>query len=350
MDSAGFQSHDSNDSLEYLCVDEFIRNLVDARALKSAFELGLIDHLESHPSEIDELARHLACDRQGLLFLLDLLHANQVVVDRDGIIKLGRRFLVALQYRDVLEAKLDFANLVVTDFTELFTSLIADHCQFMRDAKLFKLFDYGQCFSDSPECYERTKRWMRFTTVLTRYEAQACLSYHDFSQYQKMLDIGGNSGEFALQICKRCPNVLATVCDLPVVCRIGREHVASELEADRIVFVAGNALETPLPTGFDLLTFKSMLHDWPEETARQFIRRASESLEPGGTLLIFERNAVKARRTTLPYSLLPMLLFFRSFRSPQVYKECLEELGFDDIVVQMVNLEMPFFLITAKKP
>jgi ubiquinone/menaquinone biosynthesis C-methylase UbiE len=350
MISADLDSYHPSNKIEYLCVDEFIQSIIDARALKSAFELRLIDHLQAKSSTFDELAGRFECDGLGLGLLLDLLLANQVIDQHEGEFRLGQRFLVALRYRDLLEAKLDFANLVSSDFVQLFTSLIVDPGKFMRDAKLFELFDYGRCFDDSSESYERTKRWVRFATILTRYEALACLPYHEFGRHQQMLDIGGNSGEFALQICKQCPSLRATVFDLPVVCRIGREHVASEPEADRIVFVAGNALQQPLPTGFDLLTFKSMLHDWPQDAAKQFIRRASESLAPGGTLLIFERSAINVGGKPLPYSLLPMLLFFRSFRSPQFYSEFLEEMGFDDISVQTVNLEMPFFLLTAKKP
>jgi SAM-dependent methyltransferase len=121
--------------------------------------------------------------------------------------------------------------------------------------------------------------------------------------------------------------------------------------ADRISFIKGDALADVLPTGFDLITFKSMLHDWPEKEAKQFIARASRSLEPGGRLLIFERGPFEVGETTLSYSMIPFLLFFRSFRSPEVYVEHLEDLGFQDIRTQRIDLEMPFFLVTGiKKP
>lgn len=334
---------------EYLCVDQFIERLVDARALTSAIELGLIDYLEAQSRSFDQLTGHFKQDARGLHLLLDLLMANQVVVQRDDAFGLGEHFLAAWRCRDLLEAKLNLANLVATDFIHLFTPLLVDPPQFMRKARLFEFFDYGRCRDDIQENYEHTKRWMRLTTTLTKYEAQACVPYHDFGRHQRMLDIGGNSGEFALQICRQSPGLRATVFDLPVVCRIGREHVATEPEADRIDFVAGDASQDQLPTGFDLLTFKSMLHDWPEELAKQFIERADDALAPGGTLLIYERQEIELAGSSVPYSLIPMLLFFRSFRSPQFYCEVLEEMNFKDIHVQTINLEMPFFLVTAKK-
>jgi SAM-dependent methyltransferase len=218
----------------------------------------------------------------------------------------------------------------------------------MRQSRLFNLFDYQRSVEPNPANYQRTKAWMRFTTCLTRYETEACLRHHDFGGYRRMLDIGGNSGEFVLQICKAHRELHAVVYDLPLVCEIGREHVSREPEVGRIAFHAGNALTDPLPTGFDVVTFKSMLHDWPEMEAKRLLTRASQALRPGGTLLIFERGPIEVREKGLPYSMIPTLLFFRSFRSPAVYQDHLEAVGFAEVTVQTIHLEMPFFLVTAR--
>jgi SAM-dependent methyltransferase len=280
--------------------------------------------------------------------LVDLLQSNHVVDEQAGRIGLSRAFLAALEFRDLLEAKLDFANLVAPDFIERFSLLLSDPARFMSESRLFELFGYHHSLEPSPENYQRTRTWMRFTTCLTRYETQACLRNHDFGRHRTMLDVGGNSGEFVLRICKAHPEIRGTVFDLPLVCDVGQEHVRAEPEAGRIQFVKGNALADPLPTGFDLVTFKSMLHDWPEREARRLLARASQSLNPGGTMLIFERGPIEAGKGRLPYSQIPMLLFFRSFRSPSLYEEHLKTLGFADVQVREIDLEMRFFLVTAR--
>jgi hypothetical protein len=232
---------------------------------------------------------------------------------------------------------------------DLFTTLVHSPDRLGGDARISDFFCYHRSFEASSENYELTKRWMRITTAFTKYEAQVCMKYHDFAQYHRILDIGGNSGEFVLQICRRHPGTLATVFDLPLVCDIGGEHLRSEPEAERITLIKGNAFTDALPEGFDLITFKSMLHDWPEKEAKQLIVKASQSLEPGGTLLIFERGSLEVSEKTLPYSMIPFLLFFHSFRSPVIYKEQLKELGFRDITIDKISLETPFYLVTAKK-
>jgi len=344
------QTGDRSTELEYLCVDDFLKSLVDARALATAFELGLIDYILQNPGvHLDDLRRALGSDERGLRFLLDLIAANQVIEEYKGKIKLTQLFIRALKFRDLLEAKVEFANFVAPDVIDHLTTLVHRPQQFGQDSRTFELFCYGRSLEQGPENYELTKRWVRITTALTKYEAQVCLKHYDFSRHRRMLDIGGNSGEFALRVCKAHPGIEATVFDLPVVCDVGLEHIRSEPEAGRITFLKGNALVDPLPQGRDLITFKSMLHDWPEREAKHFIARAREALAPGGTLLIFERGPIEIAGTTPPYSMIPFLLFFRSFRSPDLYTDQLHALGFRDVHVQRIELETPFHLVTGVK-
>ena len=334
-----------------MVVDDFLRTLVAARALKTAFELGVIDYLVEHrASSAASLGAALAMDAQGTEFLLDLLRSNHVVAIRNDEYVLHEKFELAMRYRDLLEVKLDFAGSVLNDFADLFTALIGDPARFAGTARLFQLFDYRRALEPTMENYQRTRGWMRLTSTLTRYEALACMSLHDFGTHRRMLDIGGNSGEFAIQLCRRHPHLRATVLDLPLVCEIGMEHVLPEPEHPHIRFIKADIRTDAVPAGYDLITFKSMLHDWPPDEARRFVRKAAEALSPGGTLLIFERGPVHAEGRELPFSLLPILLFFRSYRTPADYVGQLEALGFENIVHKEVVLDTSFFLVAARKP
>lgn len=342
---------DKNTDLDYVCVDRFIQNLFHARALATAFEIGLVDFmLQTGNPGLESLAKRWGASLQAMHLLISLLMDNRVVEDHHGQIKLTDEFLKALKFRDLLQLKLQMANFAAHDFLDYFSDLICRPDHFGQKSNFRRLFDYGRCFEHSKENYERTKRWMWITTTLTKYEAQACLAHYDFSRYRRILDIGGNSGEFVLRICRNYPEIHATVFDLPLVCDIGLEHVRSEPEAARIAFVKGNALKDDLPGGFDLVTFKSVLHDWPEKEAGHLIAKAARSLKPGGTILIFERGPIEVDKGVLPYSAIPMLLFFHSFRGPSLYVEQLRALSFEKIEVRRVDLEMPFYLVTGIKP
>jgi SAM-dependent methyltransferase len=335
---------------EFLVVDEFIATMVGARALKSAFELGLVDRLlESRSGSVEALGRALGVDAPGLRLLLDLLGASGVVEERGGDVRLGKRFLDALRYRDLLETKLDFAGFSINDFADLFTALLKEPRGFTARARMFQLFDYRRCLEPSRENYTQVRAWMRVTSTLTRYEASACLELYDFGGHRRALDVGGNSGEFLLQLCRRHARLAGTVFDLPLVCDIGMEHLLAEPEASRVGFIKGDLRNDPLPSGYDLISFKSMLHDWPTEDAERFLAKAVQALSPGGTLLIFERSPLQLREAAVPFSLIPTLLFFRSYRPPAQYAAWLEALGMRELVLREVQLDTAFFVLSAKK-
>jgi hypothetical protein len=336
---------------EYLCVDAFLEHVVHARALASAFELGLVDRLAARDGEpLAELRDAFRGDRRGVELLLSLLAATGVVELAAGRVALGQAFRRALRYRDLLEAKLEFAHLALPDVTQLFSLMLGNPEEFRRRARTYGLFSYQHCLEATPENVRRTRQWVRFTTALTRYEGQVVAASHDFTLHRRMLDIGGNSGELALQVCRRHAGMRATVFDLPLVCRIGEEHVRAHPEGDRIAFAAGDALTSPLPREHDVVVFKSVLHDWPEASARELMLRASDALEPGGTLLVFERGPLELLRRPVPYSLLPILVFASAFRTPDLYVRTLTDLGFGHVRVSQIDLEMPFFLVRGIKP
>jgi SAM-dependent methyltransferase len=342
----------SHPAYDFLVVDQFLKTLVDARALKTAFELGLIDRLVEHRSGSGAaLGRALGVDPPGMRLLLDLLKVNGVVEEHGEDVRLGRRFRSALRYRDLLEAKLDFAGATLNDFADLFTTLIRNAGAFSREARLFQLFDYRRALDPGIENYAATRAWMRITSTLTRYEAQACMDLFDFAPHRRMLDVGGNSGEFILQVCRRYEALRGTVLDLPLVCEIGMEHVLGEPECERLGFIRADLRRDPLPRGYDLITFKSMLHDWPAQDARQFIDKAARALNPGGTLVVFERGGLHIDPGAAPpLSMLPLLLFFRHYRSAQDYVTQLAALGFQRIARREVRLDTDFFLVSAVKP
>jgi SAM-dependent methyltransferase len=334
----------SKGNIDFLKVDSFLKTELAAGALSAAFAMGLIDRLCAGPAHIDTLPPQ---DIKGKSLLIGMLAANHVVAADPTQITLTDAFQAVLSFRDLLEAKLAFTAIVAEDVRCLLPQLLSDLPTFMAKSKTFELFRYDRCFEDTAENAAHAREWIRFTTALTRYEAQSFLALADLTGVRCMMDLGGNSGEFALRLCRAYPQLTATVFDLPVVCTIGREHIDGGPEAARIKFQPGDMRRDALPRNLDLVTFKSVLHDWPEVDALRLLARARDSVRIGGRLAIFERG-----RFTLPaegpvYSMLPNLVFFHFYRSPEFYFRALQNLGFADINIQTVELDMEFHLITG---
>ena len=334
----------------YLCVDDFLSRFLDVQAMKSAFETGLIDILSDRKNvSVEAMSRMLGIDRQALEILVGLLAHNKVVSRRSNQVALTGSFKKALMFRDLMEARIEFSNYIAPDLLDNFTVWLREPDAFIENSRIFDLFNYHLCNDMTDENISRTRKWMKYTTTLTRYETPVCIHHHDFSNCVSMLDIGGNSGEFAYQVCSINSLVKATVLDLPVVCEIGRRYIGGLPRGERLDFYAADIMTDELPRGNNLVTFKSFLHDWPEGAVEKILTKAENCLSSGGEVLIFERSKPAYFNKFPVYANLPLFLFIRYYRNPDYYKNVLEKLGFRSIKIKKIQLEMPFMLVSAIK-
>jgi SAM-dependent methyltransferase len=339
---------------QFLSVNAFLSTAMDARAIKSAIELGILDKLFADQAiSLSSLAAERRISPAGLRLLADLLEANNVITRTGDLIALTPGFRAALQFRDLLESRIAFSDLVWPDVHTLFTALLTDLPQFMTRSKVFELFRYDRCIDVTSENLAATAVWTRFTTCLTKYEAAAVLDEIDIAPVRDFIDLGGNTGEFALQACRRNAKLEATVVDLPVVCALGRNHIAAAAdaaEAARIRFLPCDMRRDELPAAADLVSFKSVLHDWPDADAENLLTRARALVRPGGRIIIFERAPIELRGRRLPYSMAPDLVFLHFLRPADLYLRKLAELGFAAIEHRRIELDTGFHLIVAHRP
>jgi SAM-dependent methyltransferase len=339
---------------EFLCVNAFLGTELDARAIKTAMELGLVDALHANGStSLAALSSEYRINPVGLRLLTDLLEVNGVVARRGEEIALTPQFRAALRFRDLLECRIAFADRVWPDIHGLFTALLTDLPQFMARSTVFELFRYDRCMDVTAENLDAAAAWTRITTCLTKYEAQAVLDDLDLGAVQSLIDLGGNTGEFALQMCRRNPDVKAVVVDLPVICALGQKHIAAsatEAEAGRIAFFPTDMRNGALPPPADLVSFKSVLHDWPDADAERLLERAFALVRPGGRLVIFERGPIEVAGRRISYAMASNLVFLHFLRPADLYLNKLKELGFGSIEHRRIELEMGFHFIVARRP
>jgi SAM-dependent methyltransferase len=339
---------------EFLCVNEFLGTEMDVRAIKSAMELGILDLLQSDDEiPVRTVGASLQINAVGLSLLLQMLEANGVVSRRADAVALTTRFRAALRFRDLLDTRIAFADLVWPDIHTLFTALITDLPQFMARSRVFDLFRYDRCMQVTPENLQAASGWTRFTTVLTKYEAAPVLDLLDLASAATFIDMGGNTGEFARQICSRNPQIKGVVVDLPVVCALGREHIARSAvasDAARLSFFSTDMRTGALPEPADLVSFKSVLHDWPDADAELFMDRAAGLVRPGGRLLIFERAPIAMHGKRVPYVMAADLVFLHFLRPANLYLKKLEQLGFVLLDHRLIELDIGFHFILAQRP
>ncbi|MFJ6197526.1 methyltransferase [Micromonospora sp. NPDC092111] len=121
------------------------------------------------------------------------------------------------------------------------------------------------------------------------FTARALADAYDFGAHSRLLDVGGGAGAFPIELCRRLPDLRATILDLPHVCARAEERIAAEGLTGRIGTIPGDFLADPaLPGGHDVILLSMILHDWDEPTNRALLARCHVALPPGGAVVVCE--------------------------------------------------------------
>ncbi|MFC9432212.1 methyltransferase [Nocardia sp. NPDC057030] len=165
----------------------------------------------------------------------------------------------------------------------------------------------------------------------------------------RLLDVGGGDGTLAVSLLRDHPGLRVDVYNLPALRPLVDRTRAQSGDRDRLGFVGGDFLAEPLPSGYDVLSFVRVLHDWPRSQARELLAKAYRALPPGGRVLICEefRDAERlARQFFWSYFLIGVDTCASMLRTVPDYLELLDDLGFRDVEV----LPGPFEIVVATKP
>jgi len=102
-----------------------------------------------------------------------------------------------------------------------------------------------------------------------------------------LLDVGAGSAPWSAAFALQYPSVLVTALDLPNVVEQGRQQVAEMGLGNRYTWIEADmeAIEYP-SRSYDLVILAHVCRFIGEERARALLRKLTQSLRPGGTLLL----------------------------------------------------------------
>lgn len=176
---------------------------------------------------------------------------------------------------------------------------------------------------------------------------------YDFSSYRTLLDVGGGSGGLAIGVTEACPNIKATVVDLPTVTPITQRFVEEADTGNRVRVVTADVVHGPPPGSYDVAVLRSLIQVLSPDDARRVLKNISQVMSPGGTIYIAGSGIIDNSRTSPPEKVGLNLVFINIYDEGQAYTEqehrdWLAEAGFD-------GFERTIFsggdsIITAQKP
>ena len=127
-----------------------------------------------------------------------------------------------------------------------------------------------------------------------------------------LLDVGGNTGRWALRCVNHNADVQVTIMDLPQQLALMKQHTAGKNGANRIFGHGCNLLDpqTPFPTGFNAIWLSQFLDCFSEDEVTSILTRAAKSMSNDAKLYIMETFWDRQRFETAAYALTQISLYF----------------------------------------
>jgi len=108
----------------------------------------------------------------------------------------------------------------------------------------------------------------------------------DLTGRKRMLDVGGGPGTFSALLTKRFDGLKSEVLELDGVATVAEEILADTGASDRVTMIRGDYHTSEFGSGYDVVLMSGMFHRETAENCQRLIEKASDCLEPGGTLIV----------------------------------------------------------------
>jgi ubiquinone/menaquinone biosynthesis C-methylase UbiE len=121
----------------------------------------------------------------------------------------------------------------------------------------------------------------------------------DLSNVKKILDVGGGSAAFSIEIVKRNPSIKAVVLDLPHVIPLTKRYVDEAGLSNNFDFIEGDYLTNDFESSYDLVLLSAIVHINSYEQNKLLIKKCADALNKNGMLVI--NDFVMNEDRTKPY-------------------------------------------------
>jgi len=167
--------------------------------------------------------------------------------------------------------------------------------------------------------------------------AMALAKNVDFSDHKKMMDIGGGSGVYAIQVVANSPNNMsAVVLDSKPVCQVADRYIQQYNLQDKVQTMTFDFFKDQLPNDCDVAFLSHVLHIFDRNKNITLLKKIYDSLpNENGIIIISEWLLNDEKSGPIPSALmgLTMIVENRGGRGYS-YNEILQmltEVGFENI-------------------
>ncbi len=243
-----------------------------------------------------------------------------------------------------------------TGYFILNDSLTKVNMDFVQDVNYKAFFHLEESiYSGKPEGLKEFGEWNTFYEALAHLPEHVQKSWFNFDHFfsddafsfvlphvynekvKNILDIGGNTGKWAIESVNNSPDIHVTIMDLPGQLNVAKRKIEELGLQERVSFIAANILDESIkvPKGFDAIWMSQFLDCFSEAEIVSILKRCYEALDENGQVFIMEPFWDRQRYAMAAFCLQQTSLYFTTMAngnsqmySAETFLTCVEQAGF----------------------
>ncbi len=142
-----------------------------------------------------------------------------------------------------------------------------------------------------PQLDDLTRQaWLNYDHFYSDRSFEQALPFVLNTHPKTLLDVGGNTGEMALQFVAQDPEINVTVCDLPELITMMQQTIVGKQGAERIHGLGADLTDekTTFPTTYDAIWMSQFIMCFPESQIDAILRRVTQAMHSDSRLFLME--------------------------------------------------------------
>ena len=324
-----------------------------ARVLRNTGILAIIEDAGSIGIAIDDIAKKAKLPVYGVRVLLESGLSLGLVLVNDKKYTLGKTGYFIL-HDPLTITNMDFVQDV--NYKGLF--YLEESIRTGKPAGLKEFGDWQTIYEGLSQLpVQVQKSWFAFDHFFSDNAFPLVLPQVYKSGVKNILDIGGNTGKWAIASTSYAPNIHITIMDLPGQLNVAKAKIEQLGLSERVSFLPVNILDEneKFPEGFDVIWMSQFLDCFSEAAIVSILRRCFDALDENGQVIILEPFWDRQKFEIAAFCLQQTSLYFTALAngtsqmySAETFLKCIDEAGFD-IVEQLDHIGLSQTLLKCKK-
>jgi hypothetical protein len=263
------------------CVDaiaELVSYVPQASAMLAALQFDLFTALEESPKALQEVCGAIrVADASRLQLLLDCLVAAKLVQCRHG-----RYANTAVASTCLVRGHAHYLGALADNLAFQWTNMLKT-AESIRTGQPQGKIDWSQ----TSVGLEAFFRGLHPNALLRAHDLLQASSVVDiFRGAKTVVDIGGGTGAFAMELVRAFPQLQVTIWELPGAVPVARSFIEAEHLSERISVESRNILECNVEDRFDCALLSAVIQVLDAERAGLAICKAALAVHDGGKIVI----------------------------------------------------------------